>query len=77
MKLSVRHIERFLLGTCIFLMAVLYCHLFFRSCGGPFPERARGPFSKHRYTRLGDLPQDELDLVNDKDLLEDVKTKTK
>ncbi|MFH1738628.1 MAG: hypothetical protein ABIH23_06445 [bacterium] len=65
MRLSVRHVERFLVGACVFLLMVLYCHLFFRSCGGPFPERVRGPFAKQRYTRLGDLPQEELGLTKD------------
>lgn len=28
-----------------------------RSCGGPFPDRTRGPFAKSDYTRLGELPE--------------------
>jgi len=62
-KISVRQLERFLVGACAFLMIILYCQLFFRSCGGPFPERLRGPFAKESYTRLGDLPEDERDYV--------------
>ena len=65
MKITVRHVERFFLGTSILLMVFLCCHLFTRSCGGPFPERVRGPFAKQRYTQLGDLSQDERDLVKD------------
>ena len=65
MRISVRQIERFLVSTCVFLMVVLFCNLFLRGCGGPFPERVRGPFAKDRYTRLGDLPQEELELAKD------------
>lgn len=38
------------------LLVWLFCHLFIRSCGGPFPQRTRGPFAKYEYYRLADFP---------------------
>ncbi len=38
------------------LLIWLFCHLFIRSCGGPFPQRTRGPFAKYEYYRLADFP---------------------
>ena len=38
------------------LLIWLFCHLFIRSCGGPFPQRTRGPFAKYEFYRLADFP---------------------
>ncbi len=43
-------------GLSILLLVWFTCHLFIRSCGGPFPDRTRGPLAKYRYHRLADFP---------------------
>ncbi|MBN2328119.1 MAG: hypothetical protein JXR73_13285 [Candidatus Omnitrophica bacterium] len=43
-------------GLSMLLLLWLGCHLFIRSCGGPFPDRTRGPFAPYRYYQLADFP---------------------
>ena len=62
MKITVRQVERFLVSASVLLMLVVFFLLFV--CV-PFPQRVRGPFAKDRYTRLSNLPQEELELVKD------------
>jgi hypothetical protein len=57
-------VERLFSGfkfACVWISGILlvwlFCHLFIRSCGGPFPYRTRGPFAKEEFKQLGDLPQ--------------------
>lgn len=39
------------------LLIFIFCHLFFRSFGGPFPERTRGPFARYEHYKLGEMPE--------------------
>lgn len=41
----------------ILIMIWLASHLFIRSCGGPFPQRTRGPLAKQEFYELGILPE--------------------
>ncbi|MGC9329239.1 MAG: hypothetical protein ACP5I1_16520 [Candidatus Hinthialibacter sp.] len=43
-------------GLSMLLLVWLGCHLFIRSCGGPFPHRTRGPLAPYRYYQLADFP---------------------
>lgn len=54
-----RHFSRlkfYLTTIAILIWLWVSCVLFIRSCGGPFPERTRGPFADEEYYRLGNLP---------------------
>ncbi len=39
----------------VILFIWLFCHLFIRSCGGPFPQRTRGPLARYEHYKLGDF----------------------
>lgn len=43
---------------CIAVLLLVYIvgHLFFRSIGGPFPYRTRGPLAKQELYQLGEMP---------------------
>ncbi len=44
-------------GLSILFLVWFSCHLFIRSCGGPFPDRTRGPLAKYRYYKLAEFPE--------------------
>ena len=72
-------IQYFCNGLSILLLVWLGCHLFIRSCGGPFPQRTRGPFAEYRYYQLADFPswenQIEPDPVTGRTRIEDLMEK--
>lgn len=43
-------------GLSVVLMIWLFCTLFIRSCGGPFPQRTRGPLANYYYYKLAEFP---------------------
>lgn len=44
--------------TCLsaLLATWLFFQIFTESCGGPFPQRTRGPFAKPEYYQLSEMP---------------------
>ena len=52
-------------GVSVLIMIWMSCHLFVRSCGGPFPNRTRGPFAKYRYYKLAEIPEWENQITPD------------
>lgn len=49
-------VKFFCSGLSVLILIWMGCHLFIRSCGGPFPNRTRGPFAEYRYYNLADFP---------------------
>jgi len=52
-------------GISAILFIWLSCFLFIRSCGGPFPDRTRGPLAKYRYYQLSEFPEWENQILPD------------
>ncbi len=45
------------ISVALVILIWMFFHLFFRSIGGPFPYRTRGPFAKKEYYQLSEFPE--------------------
>jgi hypothetical protein len=56
-KHTFSHLPLLVGGLTGFLLVIIASQLFIRSCGGPFPDRTRGPFARYEHYKLGEMPE--------------------